>query len=468
MEAVVEKRHKKKKVPFSGTKKIALSFAAVIFIGSILLSMPFANTLDVRPYIDNLYIAVSCVCVTGLTPFDVGAQYNLFGEIVMAILIQIGGLGLITFIYLILYQMGSKMRMKTKMVFSEALNADNAKTLPRLLKTIFFYTALMEIVGAIILSTVFVPQYGYVRGIYFGIWHAISGFCNAGFDLLGSTSLIKYNVNPVINFVIPLLIITGGIGFRVVLDLYDTFNKERHHKSKFCFHRFVRQLHLHSKLVLVTTFILLISGTILFLAIEYKNMATIGRMTFGQKLAASFFQSTTTRTAGFSSVPMVELRPATKIIMCILMFIGGSPASTAGGIKTVTFALVILMLHSVYTGSEETYVFHRRIKKRIMLSAFSIFAISLTICFTALILFTITDPQFNTLNLAMEVFSAFGTVGLSADVTGGLSFAGKIIDIMLMYTGRIGPVSLMILFTRKAHSQVDKEIKYPDEDVIVG
>lgn len=141
MEAVVEKRHKKKKVPFSGTKKIALSFAAVIFIGSILLSMPFANTLDVRPYIDNLYIAVSCVCVTGLTPFDVGAQYNLFGEIVMAILIQIGGLGLITFIYLILYQMGSKMRMKTKMVFSEALNADNAKTLPRLLKTIFFYTA---------------------------------------------------------------------------------------------------------------------------------------------------------------------------------------------------------------------------------------------------------------------------------------------------------------------------------------
>ncbi len=411
MEAVVEKRHKKKKVPFSGTKKIALSFAAVIFIGSILLSMPFANTLDVRPYIDNLYIAVSCVCVTGLTPFDVGAQYNLFGEIVMAILIQIGGLGLITFIYLILYQMGSKMRMKTKMV---------------------------------------------------------SGFCNAGFDLLGSTSLIKYNVNPVINFVIPLLIITGGIGFRVVLDLYDTFNKERHHKSKFCFHRFVRQLHLHSKLVLVTTFILLISGTILFLAIEYKNMATIGRMTFGQKLAASFFQSTTTRTAGFSSVPMVELRPATKIIMCILMFIGGSPASTAGGIKTVTFALVILMLHSVYTGSEETYVFHRRIKKRIMLSAFSIFAISLTICFTALILFTITDPQFNTLNLAMEVFSAFGTVGLSADVTGGLSFAGKIIDIMLMYTGRIGPVSLMILFTRKAHSQVDKEIKYPDEDVIVG
>ncbi|HCJ38173.1 MAG TPA: potassium uptake protein, partial [Erysipelotrichaceae bacterium] len=272
----------------------------------------------------------------------------------------------------------------------------------------------------------------------------------------------------VINFVIPLLIITGGIGFRVVLDLYDTFNKERHHKSKFCFHRFVRQLHLHSKLVLVTTFILLISGTILFLAIEYKNMATIGRMTLGQKLAASFFQSTTTRTAGFSSVPMVELRPATKIIMCILMFIGGSPASTAGGIKTVTFALVILMLHSVYTGSEETYVFHRRIKKRIMLSAFSIFAISLTICFTALILFTITDPQFNTLNLAMEVFSAFGTVGLSADVTGGLSFAGKIIDIMLMYTGRIGPVSLMILFTRKAHSQVDKEIKYPDEDVIVG
>ncbi|WP_281677823.1 TrkH family potassium uptake protein [Eggerthia catenaformis] len=459
-------RHKRK-IHLSATQKIALSFAMMIFVGSILLSLPIANKTVPRTYIDNLFIATSCVCVTGLTPFTVVDQYNLFGQLVMMVLIQFGGLGFLSFLYLFLNAARRTIKLQTKLVFTEALNQDSLSNLPRLLKTIFYYTAFIESFGMIVLSFFFVPKYGFVKGIYYGLWHSISGFCNAGFDLIGGNSFIDYATHPIINFIIPFLIITGGIGFIVILDMYDKFKKEKSRHDDFHLKRYIKSLAVHSKLALSMTAILLVSGTVLFIALEFNNVKTIGTLSIPNKLAVSFFQSVTTRTAGFATVSMFNLNRITKTVMCIFMFIGGSPASTAGGVKTVTIALVILMLKSVFKGQEETSVFRRRIKKRIFLKAFSIVSIGLILCLISIMILVAIEPKLDVLNIMLEVFSAFGTVGLSADVTPALNFFGKVIDIILMYAGRIGPVTLMILFTRQAHIK-EKGIRYPDEDVIVG
>ena len=459
--------HKKKQI-MSPTKLVALSFLAVIFVGSILLTMPFANKGAVKPYIDNLFVSVSAVCVTGLTPITLIDTYNVFGQIVVMILIQIGGLGFLTFLYLFYFMTRRQISLANKMVFQEALNQDNLQRLPRILKTIVIYTGVVEGIAAILWGIALAPQYNLPKTIYYGIWHAVSGFCNAGFDLLGSSSLIHYQNNFLINFVVCAEIILGGLGFLVVLDILDKIKRERSHDCRFSFKRVIHSLSLHSKLVLIMTPTLLIGGTILFFIFEFNNPKTIGHMSLGWKLGASFFQSTTTRTAGFATVSMYDLRSVTKMLMCILMFIGGSPASTAGGIKTVTFALVVLMLIAVYKGREEVTVLGRRIKKRIVLRAFSVFALGLTACVLGVMVLSISEPHLQLANIMMEVFSAFGTVGLSASVTPTLSVIGKIVIMILMYTGRIGPVSLILLFTRKSQNRASKEIRYPDEDVIVG
>ena len=403
----------------SAPKKVSLSFLAVIMIGAILLSLPFSNKKEAASFLDNLFIATSAVCVTGLSPLTVVNQYNLFGQTVLIILVQIGGLGFLTFLYLFLFLARQRITLSRKLVFTEALNQNSLSMLPRLLKTIFIYTVSIETIGTIFLSMFFIPRLGALKGLYYGIWHSISAFCNAGFDLCGSTSLVAYNTNPIINFIVPFEIIMGGLG-------------------------------------------------LLFLIMEFNNPATIGKMNLGDKLVVSFFQSVTTRTAGFSTVDMYSLNRVTKILMCSLMFIGGSPASTAGGIKTVTFALVLLLMRTTYRGIEETTVFQRRIKKRTLVRAFSIFFLGLMLCIISSSIMLITEPKQDYLNILMEVFSAFGTVGLSASVTPALSIVGKCVDIILMYAGRIGPISLMILFTKRSHDKNTKEFKYPDEDVLVG
>lgn len=459
---------KKKRQLLSPVKLTALSFLAVIIVGSLLLTTPFTNKGDIEAYINNLFVAVSAVCVTGLTPVTLKDTYNLAGQIVVILLVQIGGLGFLTFTYLFLYTTRQRISLGTKLVFQEAFNQDNLSQLPRILKTTFIYTSIVEGTAAVLWSTVFVPRFGIARGIYFGIWHSISGFCNAGFDLLGSDSLIHYATNPMVNFVACAEIILGGIGFFVVLDLYDKYHREKQRVARFSFKRYLRSLKLHTKLVFITTAALLLGGMSLFFIFEYNNPGTIGHMGLGDRLMTSFFMSTTTRTAGFATVNMYNLHTNTKLIMCLLMFIGGSPSSTAGGIKTVTFALVILTLHSVYRGRDEIYVLGRRIRKRTVLRAFSVFALGLTACVIGIMVMTVSDPSVALPNNMIEIFSAFGTVGLSANVTPGLSVVGKIVDMVLMYTGRIGPVSVILLFARRSQNNANKEIRYPDEDVMVG
>ena len=452
----------------SAPKKVSLSFLAVIIIGAIVLSLPFSNKKEAASFLDNLFIATSAVCVTGLSPLTVVNQYNLFGQTVLIILVQIGGLGFLTFLYLFLFLARQRITLSRKLVFTEALNQNSLSMLPRLLKTIFIYTVSIETIGTIFLSMFFIPRLGALKGLYYGIWHSISAFCNAGFDLYGSTSLVAYNTNPIINFIVPFEIIMGGLGFIVVLDIHDKYIKEKRRSSSFSWHHLFGSFALHTKIVLMMTVSLVVIGTLLFLIMEFNNPATIGKMNLGDKLVVSFFQSVTTRTAGFSTVDMYSLNRVTKILMCSLMFIGGSPASTAGGIKTVTFALVLLLMRTTYRGIEETTVFQRRIKKRTLVRAFSIFFLGLMLCIISSSIMLITEPKQDYLNILMEVFSAFGTVGLSASVTPALSIVGKCVDIILMYAGRIGPISLMILFTKRSHDKNTKEFKYPDEDVLVG
>lgn len=449
-------------------KKVSLSFLAVIIIGAIVLSLPFSNKKEAASFLDNLFVATSAVCVTGLSPLTVVDQYNLFGQTVLIILVQIGGLGFLTFLYLFLFLARQRITLSRKLVFTEALNQNSLSMLPRLLKTIFIYTVSIETIGLIFFSMFFIPRLGALKGLYYGIWHSISAFCNAGFDLCESTSLIAYNTNPIINFIVPFEIIMGGLGFIVVLDIHDKYIKEKRRSSSFSWRHLFGSFALHTKIVLMMTVSLVFIGTLLFLIMEFNNPLTIGKMNFVDKLVVSFFQSVTTRTAGFSTVDMYSLNRVTKILMCSLMFIGGSPASTAGGIKTVTFALVLLLMRTTYRGIEETTVFQRRIKKRTLVRAFSIFFLGLMLCIISSSIMLITEPKQDYLNILMEVFSAFGTVGLSASVTPALSIVGKCVDIILMYAGRIGPISLMILFTKRSHDKNTKEFKYPDEDVLVG
>lgn len=452
----------------SAPKKVSLSFLAVIIIGAIVLSLPFSNKKEAASFLDNLFIATSAVCVTGLSPLTVVDQYNLFGQTVLIILVQIGGLGFLTFLYLFLFLARQRITLSRKLVFTEALNQNSLSMLPRLLKTIFIYTVSIETIGLIFFSMFFIPRLGALKGLYYGIWHSISAFCNAGFDLCGSTSLVVYNTNPIINFIVPFEIIMGGLGFIVVLDIHDKYIKEKRRSSSFSWRHLFGSFALHTKIVLMMTVSLIVIGTLLFFIMEFNNPLTIGKMNLVDKLVVSFFQSVTTRTAGFSTVDMYSLNRITKILMCSLMFIGGSPASTAGGIKTVTFALVLLLMRTTYRGIEETTVFQRRIKKRTLVRAFSIFFLGLMLCIISSSIMLITEPKQDYLNILMEVFSAFGTVGLSASVTPALSIVGKCVDIILMYTGRIGPISLMILFTKRSHDKNTKEFKYPDEDVLVG
>ncbi len=451
-----------KKISLSSTAKIVLSFFLLILVGSIVLSLPVSNRVTPQPFLNNLFVATSCVCVTGLTPFVIVEQYNVFGQIVMMLLIQLGGLGLITFLYFFLHAFRWKLSLNTKLVFTEALNQSDLAKLPRLLRTIFLYTGSVEGIGALLLTFVFAPKYGAVKGIYYAIWHSISAFCNAGFDLLGSNSLMGYRYHVAMNLIMMALIVLGGLGFMVVLDIHDKQKKQKTWDMK----RLLKHLSLHSKIVLLLTASLLVSGTVILLALEYTNPATIGQDSFGNKLLISLFQSVTLRTAGFATVPIVSFRNASKLLMCIYMFIGGSPASTAGGIKTVTFALVLLTIFNVFKGNEETYVFNRRIKKRIFLRAFALFSIGIALCLTGVVLLSITDGEIPFIDVFVEIFSAFGTVGLSADVTPVLSDGGKVIDIILMFIGRISPMSLSIVFAKKAHRA--SAITYADEDVIIG
>jgi trk system potassium uptake protein TrkH len=413
----------------SPPKLLVLGFALIILIGAQLLSLPAASAGgQSQRWIDALFTATSATCVTGLVVVDTGTYYSTFGQIVILTLIQVGGLGFMTMATLFAVFLKRRVSLKERLILQEALNQNSIEGIVRLVRKVLFYTVCIEAAGAISFSLRFMLDMSPGRAVYLGIFHAVSFFNNAGFDIMGHfRSLTEYVGDPWVNFTAMLLIILGGIGFVVLADLTEF----RHN----------RRLSLHSKVVLSTSGILIAVGTVVILIFELTNARTLGPLPFGEKLLAAMMQSVSPRTAGVNTVDIAGLRQATQFFIVILMFIGASPGSTGGGIKTTTFAALIGSVHTMIRGKEDVVLFNFRLAKERVYKALTVtlFAILLVVIAT-MILSTTEDHHF--LMILFEVTSAFGTVGLTMGLTPDLTLTGKIIIILMMFIGRLGPLTL--------------------------
>ena len=414
---------------------LALGFLSLILIGSILLNLPIASSSGSSiGYVNSLFTSASAVCVTGLTVLNTARDFTPFGQVIIITLIQFGGLGIMTLATVGYIIMGKKISFKERLMIKEQLNTESIQGIVKLTKKVIGYTFFLEMMGSLLLALRFVPMFGFEKGLAFSIFHAISAYCNAGFDIFGD-SLIIFQNDYYVLLILSLLIILGGLGFTVYADLLA--------KDK------LRKLTLHSKVVLIMTGSLLLIGTLSFLLFESTNPGTLGSMNFPSRLANSFFQSVSPRTAGFYSVDMSKIRETTIFSTIMLMFIGGSPGSTAGGIKTTTFACLLLTTISVVKGEEDVNCLNRRLPFETIKRAVSIFLIGLAIVFSTAIILTITDSSFKFINLLFESTSAFGTVGLTTGITDKLSTLGRLVITLTMYIGRVGPLTMAYAFAKR-------------------
>ena len=439
---------------FSPYMTILLSFVIVTILGGILLSLPISlNYGESVKLIDGFFIATSAICVTGLSSIDIGSVYNTFGQIVILILIQLGGLGVITFTSVIIILISKKIGYYTKKIVQEDINIDTTFKIEEYVKKVIFSVILIEFVGAFVLFFEFIKRFNFLKAVYYSLFHSVSAFCNAGFALF-SDNLYGFKNSFLINITIPLLIFLGGIGFSTILNCYNVFRKKE------------KRLTLTTKLSIKISIFLIIAGTIAMFILEYSNKSTIGNLSFVQKLEASFFQSVSTRTAGFNTISILGLKRSTSLLFIILMFIGASPGSTGGGIKTTTFGLIALGTWATLKNKDGIEYDKRSISWRIYSKAIAILFISLiytTICIFLLILF---ERNKNFLDLIFEVYSAFGTVGLSRDLTPSLSDISKFILIVTMFVGRVGPLTIALALSK---SNLKKgHYTYPQENILIG
>lgn len=447
-------------VKLSTTQAIMLSFFVAILIGSVLLALPVssANGKSV-PYLDALFTATTSICVTGLVTLPTVSTWSLFGQIVILILIQIGGLGVITIISGLLISLHRKIGMKDRMLIQDAFNLNTLSGIVKFIKKVLIGTFIVEGAGAILYMTVFVPEYG-AKGIWISIFNSVSAFCNAGIDIISENSLCDYTLNPMINIVTGALIILGGIGYIVWWDVIRVVKDIRNKKLK-CFSK----LTLHSKMALSATGVLIVTGAVAFFIFEYNNPLTMKEYSLFEKVQASLFQSVTTRTAGFATIPQQNLTNASAIVSLLLMFIGGSPVGTAGGIKTVTIAVLIFAAFGTIRNKEDVVFFQRTIPKQAVSKAVAVVCMSFMTMFSStLLLSAVTNA--NALDIAYETVSATATVGLTRNLTPILNIWGKLIIIVTMYLGRVGPISLLIAFnTSKEKKNIIKE---PTEEISIG
>lgn len=451
---------KKSRFTITTTHYILLSFLMAILAGSILLTLPISSAIgQTTPFIDALFTATTATCVTGLVVVPTVSAWSLFGQIVILILIQIGGLGIITIMASITVFLNKKMGLSDRVLLQDAFNLNTLSGLDVFVKKVIKGTFLIEGIGACLYMLVFVPKFG-LKGIWVSIFTSISAFCNAGIDILAENSLCNYALNPIINITTCLLIILGGLGYIVWWDVMRVGKEKRTKKV-----RFWRSLTLHSKIAIATTTILIIVGGILILLFEYSNPNTIGGFSFAEKIEVAMFQSITTRTAGFATVPQENLTNASAIVCLLLMFIGGSPVGTAGGIKTVTFAVVIASALATIRNQKDVNFFGRRITKEVVSKATAVVCMSFTIMFVSTILLSAVTHA-DALDILYETVSATATVGLTRNLTSFLNIYGKLIIIATMYLGRVGPISLAIAFNFKREKK--NIIKNPTEEISVG
>ena len=429
---------------------LVFGFAILIFTGSLLLSFPFASQSgEAIPYIDALFTATSAVCVTGLTIADTGSYFSAFGQVVIISLIQIGGLGIMTATTLIAVLLGKKIHLKERLMIQESFAHYNSNGVIRLVLYVIKLTLVIELIGGIILTIFLFPDYG-LKAIYLGIWHSISSFCNAGFDILGhGNSYVGYVTNVGINLTLVVLIIIGSLGFFVISDIFQ--------KKKW------EKLEVQSKLILTVTASLLVIGTVMIFLLERTNPETLGDLPLYQQLLASFTQ-TVSRTAGVATVDISLLRAPTFLFIMVLMFIGASPGSTGGGIKTNTFGIIIASAVALIKGQKDTVVFHRRIPGEFVYRSFVIFFISVTLVLVITWFLTIFEDQ-PFLLLLFEATSAFSTAGLSTTVSANLSIPGKLLIILTMFLGRVGMLTFVMSFSLRRKQGL---YRYPSGKFRIG
>lgn len=448
---------------------LVAGFLTVILVATVLLMLPISSQSgQTTDFIDALFTSTSAVCVTGLVVVNTLEYWSLFGKIVILLCIQIGGLGFMSLVSMIFVFMGKKITLKNRLIMQEAFSFNTTAGIVRFAKAVVQLTFLVEGIGALLLSFVFVPEYGLVKGIGYSIFHAISAFCNAGFDIVGQNSLVPYVGNGIVNFTVMGLIIAGGLGFCVWIDTYNMIKMKRQSAEHFTWKQAFYKLPLHTKLVWMITIILIVSGFIFFFVVEFRNPATLGALSLKDKVYAALFQSVSPRTAGFNTLPLAELTPASKLMTVVLMFIGGSPAGTAGGVKTVTIGVLILCALSTIKGRESTVVYKRRIPMSVIARALTVVMIAIAVVIGTLMILTVTEDA-SFMDLLFEVVSAFGTVGLTLGITPDLTAIGKIIIIILMFIGRLGTITIAVaLMVRQGKAKEKQGIQYPEEKVMVG
>lgn len=450
----------KHKIKLTTTQLILLSFLIAIVAGSLLLMLPISSaTGQSVAYVDALFTATTAVCVTGLVTLPTVSSWSFFGQFILLVLIQIGGLGIITIMSGLMISLHKKMGMKERILIQDAFNLNTMSGMIRFIKKVLFGTFIVEAIGAVLYMLVFVPEFG-LRGVWISVFNSISAFCNAGIDVLSENSLMDYGTHPLVLSVTNSLIILGGIGYVVWWDVLRVLKEFKTKKM-----RCLSGLTLHSKIALSMTVFLLVSGTVLFFIFEYSNPLTMMNYSLFDKVQASFFQSVTTRTAGFATFPQENLTNASAFVSLLLMFIGGSPVGTAGGVKTVTIAVLIYAAFATIKNEEEVVLFDRTIaKKTISKSVAVVFVSFMIMCISTILLSSVTDAPM--LDILYETVSATATVGLTRNLTSTLNLWGKLIVIVTMYFGRVGPISMIIAF----NTSKDKKniIKNPTEEISVG
>ena len=436
---------------------LALGFLAMILLGTVLLALPAAsrNGKGISLF-DSLFTATSAVCVTGLVAVDTGTTFSRFGQVVLLVLIQVGGLGFMVFATMIMVALGRKISIRGRMLIRESMNGASLSDLGRLTWIYLLLSLAIEVVGTILLSIRLVPLWGWKHGIWMALFHAVSAFCNAGFDLFGNyASLTAFSGDPLVLLTVAVLIILGGLGFAVILETL---------RSRQGF----RNLSLHTRIVLLTTLGLILTGTVFYWLAERTNAETLAGFGEGEKLLNAFFKSVTMRTAGFNSFDLSRFRDGSKLFSSVLMMIGASPASTGGGIKTTTFAALILLMLSVVRGENEVNVARRRLSGDITRRALAVSMLFLTTLVTGtLVISFIENRRFPLADILFEASSAMGTVGVSAIGTPALRPASRAILIPMMFLGRVGPLTLAFAVAKR-QGKIKTLSKYPEERIMIG
>jgi len=429
------------------TRIIAFGFFAGILLGSLLLWLPISSKPgESISYIDALFVATTSLCVTGLSPVATATQWSYFGQGVILLLMQFGGLGVITFTTLLLLLLGKRITLSERLLIQDAYNLNSIAGVVNLTKRIVLGTLVVEGIGAICYSFVFIPQFGWGDGLWKSVFHAVSAFCNAGLDTVSESGFLIYRTNVWMNVTTMLLIILGGLGFPVWFDVLRVVRLVR--KRELQWRDAFRKTELYTKLAVTITFVLILSGAFFVLLFEYQNPKTIGDLSFGHKVLASLFESVTLRTAGFQTIPQEGLTEASSLLALLLMFIGGSPSGTAGGVKTVTIVILLLSAMSAVKGNHEVTAFHRKVAENYVRRAVAVVSVSFAALLTVCMVLSITEEA-GFLDILFESVSAIATVGLTRGLTGNLTVLGKLTVIFAMYVGRLGPITLALAFNTK-------------------